>query len=187
MPITERPLEAEAKYRVSEAHVFREKVLSFGGIFLGTELHRDTYLRHPSRDFRLTDEALRIREINGQPFITYKGPRLAGPIKIRPETELPLASNTVEQWLTIWSSLGFSVALQVCKTRESFAVPFRGREITVTLDQVDSLGDFAEIERVLASESEVAQAQSDIQAIATEFGLNDLEKRSYLGMLLEKT
>ena len=90
-------MEAECKYRVPDVERARTRLKEIGAVFLRIETHRDTYLKHPSRDFRSTDEALRIREVDGEPFITYKGPRLAGPIKIRPEIELPMVAGTVEE------------------------------------------------------------------------------------------
>lgn len=184
---TQSPLEAECKFRVSDIAYVKQNISSAGGEFLRRELHRDTYLRHPSRDFRQTDEALRIREINGEPWVTYKGPRLAGPIKIRPEIELPLAPKTVEQWLQIWTSLGFVIAASVEKEREIYRCTFESRELTVTLDSVTDLGEFAEVERVLDSAEEIQQAQSDILELAKKLGLKEIERKSYLGLLLQKS
>ncbi|MEQ1826458.1 MAG: CYTH domain-containing protein, partial [Pirellula sp.] len=89
-------LEAECKYRARDLAVTRQALIALSAEFVCREEQCDTYLRHPSRNFRETDEALRIREIDGKPFVTYKGPRLAGPIRIRPEIELPLAPGTVQ-------------------------------------------------------------------------------------------
>src|SRR4051812_19548417 len=50
----------------------------------------DHYFNAPDRDFVKTGEAFRLRRIGAQNFFTYKGPRLAGPVKIRPELEIPL-------------------------------------------------------------------------------------------------
>lgn len=158
----------------------------FGAVFLRREEHRDTYLRHPSRDFRTTDEALRIREINGQPFITYKGPRLAGPIKIRPEIELPMVSGTMDDWLKIWGHLGFVVALTVPKIREVYTLVHCSRSVTITLDHVEALGYFVEIERIVSCKSEIELAQQDIQEIGRLLHLSQVEPRSYLGLLLAK-
>jgi adenylate cyclase class 2 len=155
-----------------------------GAVFLKLEIHRDIYLRHPSRDFRSTDEALRIREIDGEPFITYKGPRLPGPIKIRPEIELPMVSGTTEDWLKIWGHLGFEVALAVPKSREVYRFEHCTRSLTITLDQVAALGYFAEIERIVRDSSEIELAQQDIQEVGKMLHLSEIERRSYLGMLL---
>lgn len=178
------PLEAECKFRVDDAGLLEARLASVQATFIGTEHHCDTYLRHPSRDFRQTDEALRIREIDGEPHITYKGPREPGPIKIRPEIELPLVPNTAESWIQIWGHLGFQIAAKVEKHRSIYEVIYEGRKLTVTIDRVNHLGVFAEIERVLASREDVELAQRDILALAEQLGLHAIERRSYLGLLL---
>ncbi len=184
--MTNTSMEAECKFRVSNVDETRARLERVGAVFLKHEEHRDTYLRHPCRDFRSTDEALRIREIDSQPFITYKGPRLAGPIKIRPEIELPMVSGTVEDWLQIWVHLGFTVALTVPKTREIYTLERNARRVTITLDHVESLGYFAEIERIVNNQEEIELAQQDIQEIGRLLSLSEVEPRSYLGLLLAK-
>jgi adenylate cyclase, class 2 len=184
--IAEDPIEAECKFRVLDQAVIRANISNLA-TFVAHETHRDTYLRHPSRDFRVTDEALRIREINGQPFVTYKGPKLEGPIKIRPEIELPLVLGTCDDWLKIWIHLGFQTVLQVHKQRDVFQFLHFERALTITLDEVHGLGCFVEIERVLHSKSEIDLAQQDIQQVASLLGLQEIERRSYLGMLLAET
>ncbi len=185
--MTTTPMEAECKFRVHDADAVRTRLKELGAVYLKREIHRDTYLRHPSRDFRATDEALRIRVVDGEPFITYKGPRLAGPIKIRPEIEIPMLAGTADDWMKIWGHLGFVVALAVPKTRELYTLKHLQRSVTITLDLVDSLGYFAEVERIINDSKEVEQAQQDIQEIGIRLGLTEVEPRSYLGMLLSKT
>ncbi|WP_168164526.1 class IV adenylate cyclase [Pirellula sp. SH-Sr6A] len=181
------PLEAECKFRVENAAHLEAKLLGVHAKFVGREHHCDTYLRHPARDFRTTDEALRIREIDGRPHVTYKGPRQPGPIKIRPEIELPLVPDTSTEWFQIWECLGFQIAAKVEKHRDIYQVEQEGRLLTVTIDRVDNLGVFAEIERVVGSSEEAEMAQRDILALAELLGLHGVERRSYLGLLLEKS
>ena len=183
--MTITPMEVECKFRVQDAIAIRKRLKDLGGVYLRREEHRDTYLQHPSRDFRKTDEALRIREVDGEPFITYKGPRLTGPIKIRPEIELPMVSGTVDDWLKIWGHLGFVVALTVPKTREVYTLEHCHRSVTITLDHVESLGYFSEIERMINDQCEIEQAQRDIQEVGQRLGLSQVESHSYLSMLLE--
>ena len=179
-------MEAECKFRVSNAVETRMHLEGVGAGFLRREEHRDTYFKHPSRDFRETDEALRIREINGEPFITYKGPRLAGPIKIRPEIELPMVSGTIDDWLKIWGHLGFVVVLTVPKIREVYTREHCSRSVTITLDHVESLGYFVEIERIVSEKSELELAQQDIQEIGRLLNLTEVESHSYLRLLMAK-
>ncbi|MCU0719202.1 MAG: class IV adenylate cyclase [Pirellula sp.] len=182
-----QPLEAECKFIAPDPERTRSKILELGGVFAKTERHVDTYLRHPCRDFRATDEALRIRQIDDDAYVTYKGKRREGPIKIRPETELPLASNTVDGWLQIWESLGFERVQQVKKTRQVFQLNGTDAPITVTLDHVAGLGDFVEIERLLNDESQIESAQQEILGLAEKLHLGAMEKRSYLSMSLGQT
>ena len=185
-PDHESLLEVECKYRVDNIDETRRAIDKLNANHIGRERHCDTYLRHPSRNFRDTDEALRIREIDGRPFVTYKGPRLDGPMKIRPEIELPLVSNTVDEWLKIWGHLGFSVALAVQKSRDVYQLVVQNRSVTISLDHIESLGDFVEIERIVSNQKEIESAQRDIQEVAKKLHLSEIESRSYLGMLLER-
>lgn len=184
--MTSTPMEAECKFRVSDAASLRTQLDKIGAVFVRREEHRDTYLRHPSRDFHATDEALRIREIDGEPFITYKGPRLAGLIKIRPEIELPMVPGTADDWLKIWEHLGFVVALTVPKSREVYSFEYCSRNVTITLDHVEPLGYFAEIERIVSEASEIEKVQQDILAVGRMLDLLQVEPRSYLGLRLEQ-
>jgi adenylate cyclase class 2 len=178
------PLEIECKFQVADRDTLKNRILSLGGVFLQNEIHRDTYLRHPSRDFRVTDEALRIRELNGKPLITYKGPRLPGPVKIRPEIELPLVHDTVESWLSIWQHLGFEIVARVSKIRSVYRISTHDRELTITMDCVEGVGEYAEIERVVEEPSAIENAKNDILELASNLGLGEIEKRSYLSLLL---
>ena len=182
-----QPLEAECKFRVRHHQPVIDALIGLHAVAIGTESHCDTYLRHPSRDFRTTDEALRIREIDGLPYLTYKGPRLSGPIKIRTEIELPLHRGDKSSWLEVWKHLGFSIVTEVVKKRTIYRLDSERRPLTITLDEVEKLGSFVEIERILEQSDEVEQAEKDILAVAQMLGLRDIEKRSYLGLLLEST
>jgi adenylate cyclase class IV len=58
-----------------------------------------------------------------------------------------------------------------------------GFALTVCLDEVEHLGRFAEVE-VLAPEEQVDKARTVLAETAVALGLSELERRSYLGMLL---
>jgi adenylate cyclase, class 2 len=180
-----QPLEAECKFRVADVRETQRRLLDLGAKFEKSEKHRDTYLRHPSRDFRVTDEALRIRQVDDESFVTYKGARLEGPIKIRPEIEIPLHSGTRESWLQIWKHLGFEVVQEVAKTRRVHTLPWEGLTITITLDDVEGVGQYSEIERLLTDHSEIEVAQQQILEVGKQLGLTEIERRSYLALVIE--
>jgi adenylate cyclase, class 2 len=180
------PMEIEGKFRVADVEALRRRLVAMAALELSTEQHTDTYLKHPSRDFRITDEALRMRCIDGTYWVTYKGPRREGHLKMRPEIELPLQPGTEREWFRIWQSLGFEQVASVAKSRQSFRVEANGRPVTVTLDMVEGIGSFTEIERIVQSEAELDAARDDIDQVALRLGLDCVEKRSYLSMVLER-
>ena len=184
--VQQYPMEVEGKYRVEDIDDFTKRLRGTHAIEKGVEHHEDHYLRHPARDFRVTDEALRMRRVNDTWCITYKGPRREGPLKSRPEIELPLAANTYSEWMRIWNLLGFEPVAVVEKTRRVFSLIAFHPGLHVTLDHVEGIGDFAEIECVVHSPDELLAAERAIQAVANDLGLSFIEKRSYLSMVLEQ-
>jgi adenylate cyclase class 2 len=144
------------------------------------------YFAHPLRDFAQTDEALRLRRKGEANYITYKGPKIDATTKTRREIELPLAPGpgSLASWTALLEAVGFRPAGEVRKSRRKAAVPWQGRQIEVSLDEVEGLGTFVEFELV-AEEREVEAARACIQSLARSFGLTQGERRSYLELLME--
>ena len=178
-------LEAEQKFRIQDCAAVIDNLRGLGFVIVKAEQHEDTYLRHPARDFATSGEALRLRCIDGTKVVTYKGPRFAGPVKIRPEIELPIAGELAE-WLRMWQLLGFTIAERVRKTRTVMtcsAYP----NVSIAVDRVERLGDFVEIETLIEDDADQASAVQTIEGLAKEIGLNVVEPRSYLRQILEQT
>jgi adenylate cyclase class 2 len=178
--------EVEQKYRVADTEQLEQNISQLGGSYQHSETQVDTYFRHPCRDFKKTDEAFRFRTINGRTFVTYKGPRLDGPVKTRPEVEIPLHHETEQQWKSICLALGFTTAADVRKVRRVFSLPWHHVSVTVAIDEVESLGSFAEVELVIEHETELQKAHELIQSLAAALVLQQVEKRSYLGLVLDQ-
>lgn len=176
-------LEVEQKFRAPDLDAVRRRVVELGGVATKTVEQRDTYFRHPSRDFAQTGEALRIRRTDGQAVVTYKGAKLDRVVKTRPELEFPLTGGGDPQQ-ELFELLGFVQAADVVKHREAYHLTRGGLQLEVTLDTVTEVGTFAEVEAI-AEEDAIAAAQQAVQALAGELGLTDLEQRSYLRMYLE--
>ncbi|MCD6373501.1 MAG: class IV adenylate cyclase [Thermococcus sp.] len=153
--------------------------------FLRKEYHEDTYYQHPCRDFSKTDEALRIRirRFNGhfEAFMTYKGPKVDEVSKTREEIEVPISDP--DEHVMILEKLGFKEVLVVSKVREKYYVE---KGIVITLDTVEGLGDFVEIEAIVEDERLVPQTVEKLKAILEELGVKRFERRSYLELMLEK-
>lgn len=146
----------------------------------------DAYFAHPQRDFATTDEALRIRRVGEENYVTYKGPKLDAETKTRREIELPLAAGreAARQAGELLEALGFRHVAGVRKVRLPLTIPWKGRLVTAAIDEVDQLGTFVELE-LLADEHELDSARRALASLAAELPLQASERRSYLELLLE--
>jgi adenylate cyclase class 2 len=147
----------------------------------------DCYYRHPARDFARTDEALRIRRVGSARRITYKGPKLDATTKTRLEIELPLAQEPegAGTWEGLLDALGFTPVAVVRKRRRKAHVPIGDVPIEVSLDEVEELGTFVELE-VVAGAGRMESAKALLAELAVRLGLAGSERRSYLELLLER-
>ena len=181
------PWEVEQKFIVSDNEQLLQRLSEIGATELNTELHVDTYLAHPCRNFRATDEAFRLRQYNSEACVTYKGKRLPGNVKTRPEIELPIRLADLPQWLEMMQQLGFLPKPQVRKTRRVFSLALADqRPYTKALDEVASLGSFAEIELIVEDITMLDDARSRVETVSQLLGLTQIQPRSYLSLLLAK-
>ncbi|WP_144920204.1 class IV adenylate cyclase [Halorubrum salsamenti] len=186
----------------ADVDAVRERLREAGAERVDARRQRDAYYDAPHRDFAETDEALRVRResplsveaVPGSPDVarsdeeppaetaklTYKGPRLDEGSKTRVEHET--AVDDGEAIDGVLSGLGFDPAAVVEKRREFWS--FAG--FTVTLDAVDGVGEFVEIEREVDDESAIEATRDEALAALDRLGLDgDSQVRtSYLGLLL---
>jgi len=180
--------EVELKFSVPD-HAPIIAALAARGANPGTPVAQcDAYFNHPQRDFAQTDEAFRIRTVDGRRVaVTYKGPVVDTATKTRREIELEFAEGdeTEARLNEMLRLLSFRPARHVQKLRTPYHLVIDGRDFEVALDAVDDLGSFVEIE-TLASEADREGARDAICALAEAFGLSHPERRSYLRLLVEQ-
>ncbi|MGV3486322.1 MAG: class IV adenylate cyclase [Planctomycetaceae bacterium] len=201
LPTRQASFEVELKFRIEDVEQLMQKLVHLQAVEQPSETHRDTYYRHPCRDFVQTREALRIRQVlttansaSGQSHavhearITYKGPRLPGDIKARHELEWPLNPSDPGggQMGELLTCLGFEPVATVVKTRRSMVLAREGRDVTVAIDQVEQVGSYAEVEVVADGERDVEAARGIVARLADELALSAPEARSYLSLLLAR-
>ena len=186
----------------ADVDAVRDRLRAAGGERVDARRQCDDYYDAPHRDFAETDEALRVRRETPLPDgigsgdgtiesgdspesaettkITYKGPLLDEGSKTRAEHETEVVDS--EAAAGILSGLGFEPAATVVKRREFWT--YDG--FTVTLDVVDGLGEFVEIERAVADESAIESVRNDSLDALGRLGLDGDEqvRTSYLGLLL---
>jgi adenylate cyclase, class 2 len=180
--------EVEVKYRCSDLRNLADLLQRNGAIQAGRHEYADLYFAHPGRDYAATDEALRLRRVDDENRITYKGPKRPGPTKTREEIELPLGvgREAFDAFATLLDRLGFRAVALVPKSRREFHITHSGRPLTVALDDAGPLGTFAEVEALAVDDSDLAAAQAAVLGLAASLGLTEVELRSYLRMMLER-
>ncbi|MFB6159879.1 MAG: class IV adenylate cyclase [Haloferacaceae archaeon] len=175
--------EVELKVRADHEAV-RARLERLGAERLGRVSQRDTYYDAPHREFPETDEALRIRHVAGpegeRAKLAYKGPLVEAASKTREEHET--AVSDPDATAAALEGLGFSPAATVEKERERYRLD----GYTVTLDDVDGLGEFVEVERE-ATEEEVERVREGAERVLRDLGLDPAAgiRTSYLGLLLD--
>jgi len=158
---------------------------------LGVELDEgivqvDRYFAHPQRDFRESDEALRIRSMGDKNRITYKGPKIDTETKTRREIELSLQSGaeSAEQLAEMLTILGFRSVASVTKSRRRGELQYQGRAVEISLDDVEQVGDFVELELVTDADG-VEAAKAVVLSLAEQLGLKNAQLRGYLDLQLD--
>ena len=173
-------LEVELKVRVAALDPIRNNLLRQGARPDGRVHEHDIYYNAPHRDFGKTDEAVRVRYTDDRAIVTYKGPKIKT-FGLKAREELNFTVESGGDFEKMLDRLGFTRTLEVNKWRENY----RLGSAAVSLDTVDSLGTFVEIE-VIAKEGDPDPEQL-ISGIAREIGADGAPiLDSYLELLLRK-
>jgi len=177
--------EVELKVRASHDAV-RDRLAALGADAVETVVQVDTYYDAPHRNFAATDEALRIRrethDDESTTRVTYKGPLVEEASKTRREIETGV--DDADRLDDIFEALGFSPAAVVEKERERYVLD----EFTVTLDTIDDLGEFVEIEREVPEDAvETVRDEAIDRLRDLHLDPDDQIRTSYLGLLLNSS
>ena len=178
-------LEVEMKYAGADFSALERQLRAWGAVEEPTRTDADHYFNAPDRDFAATDEALRLRRIGERNFVTYKGPKRDQQTKTRTEIEVPIApgDTAADDFSRLLVHLGYRPVAVVRKTRRLFHLQRNGFALEATLDDVDGVGRFAELE-IQAPEEQFEAARKVLLQAAAELGLTSGERRSYLELLL---
>ncbi len=136
--------EIEAKIKVTDLTAVAETLKAIGATPTHDIQQTDTYFMDAGNLLAQNDCGLRIRQetIDGKQSarMTFKGAKIGGPYKSRPEFETGVGDADVTA--KIFESLGYGKHLDVCKHRSMWALD----DCDVCLDNVERLGCFVEVE-----------------------------------------
>ncbi|WP_255195885.1 class IV adenylate cyclase [Halorarius litoreus] len=173
----------EVELKVEADHdAVRARLDELGATHDGRVQQVDTYYDAPHRNFAETDEAFRLRrehdEAGETAKLTYKGPLVEVESKTREEHEVEVDDG--EEAAAIADGLGFTPAATVEKDREFYRLD----GYTVTLDSVEGLGTYVEVETEVETDIEPAREGAKELLRRLDLDPDEQVRTSYLGLLL---
>lgn len=175
-------IEVEVKAKIDSFEEMEERLSEIGAVKTKREFQEDIYFNSPIVDFADTDEALRIRTTtendNTNIFITYKGPKIDQKSKTRKEVEMKIEDS--QKCSDIFEAIGFRKVRAVRKNRQYFTY----ENFEISLDDIEGLDPYMEIEIALSDGEDYSEAQNSIFKLFEKLGITDgFERTSYLELL----
>jgi adenylate cyclase class 2 len=193
--------EVEIKVLIPNPARLKEKFKENQGVYEFSLIHEDTYYNMPKglRDFKQTDEALRLRKSikfnkknprKGQEieyYLTYKGKKLDKITKTRKELDIRI--DNLDKAKEILNLLGFQKVLRVQKDRDLYKFEFKNYEIEALIDYLPNLKKFfLEVEVLSSTEEQIGESRNILFEFLSLFGISkdDSIKKSYLELIIGK-
>jgi adenylate cyclase class 2 len=179
-------VELKAKMEKSEIPNFINNIIEMGFKKIAKKKEIDTYFNGIDRDFKETDEAVRIRQsinLDTQETyynITYKGAKIDNISKTREELEIKIDDGETAH--KIFERLGFKPVSPIIKIREIYQK--EEDDIIITIDEVENVGTYVEFEKVVDDLSKKEHAINELFDILKSLNISKdkLTKTSYLGL-----
>ena len=194
-------IEVEIKVKISDPELMKKGFKEKQGIYKFSLTHEDTYFNMPDglRDFKKTDEAIRLRKsikfIKGNKgeeqekeiFFTYKGKKIDNSTKTREEIDLRI--EDFGKMMRILRILGFKEVLSVKKERELFTFDYKNYSIEALIDYLPILNQhFIEVEYLTDSLEKIEEIKEVLFDFLSLFNIKkgDSLQKSYLELVSEK-
>lgn len=167
------PKEVEIKVSLSEDDAEKVENQVFDQNF-SHYTESDTYFTAPVRDYMETNECLRIRERDGEPIeLTYKGATTEEMDEEgqfwKEEVDIPI--EDVEDAKSLLNAVGCEELVTVVKERKHAEIDDK----EITLDYVEPVGYFLEIESTAYNQEGVEEAVEDNKSFLTNLGLDEVD------------
>ena len=165
-------IEVEVKLALTDSKRVEQKLRKDGFMLQKIVRETDTYFNGVDRDFRKTDEALRVRKTELLKDVTDL---LETDILSEHSTEDDTAMSK------LFVALGYHPIPSVIKYRKYYALD----HMTACLDSVDGLGEYLELEILVEQEDDRQQALQQIEErlLSLGYSMQDTTRISYLSML----
>lgn len=169
--------EVEIKFRVKNEETIYDQLKKLNCKFSNLHQCDHIYVKKGINDFNIPsgENVLRIREENGLNYITLKQ-RLN-------HLEYETVVKDLNVMNNILVALEYHKLVEVNKFRKQTSV----NEFNITIDKVDRLGTFVEIEKITNDKEKIEIIEHEILKFAKELGFteNDIEREKYDSMMLK--
>ena len=174
-------IEVETKLKIDCIEDIEERIKELIGEYKGEKTEIDRYFDHPNMQILSGGCALRVRDAGGKYRLTYKGPKKDEETTSR--TEIEIGIESAGEMIEILDELGFYEVSTVKKLRKTYLL----KDLIITLDTVDDLGEFIEVEGKASNDREFKAKKDEIFKLLKRLGLSTgvISQRSYLEMLLD--
>lgn len=171
MKTEEGLIEVERKFSLNITVEDFVKILSNrGGKFISSESQKDVYFNVSGRDSMSTKECLRIRSEDTRTELTYKAPSNSTESSQNhfSKKEINVELKSDKEMYELLIAIGCEVLAVVEKSRQTYVLD----KLTIAIDTVAGLGNFVEVEALVASEQK-EEALTAINLAAKNLGLQE--------------
>ncbi len=160
-------IEVEIKARIANIQEAKEKIQKSSAQFMRKEEQLDCIFGHP----KMLDEddmvveggySARLRQVDSKTKLTFKE-------VLRGKGGIEIESNigSVEIGRSFLNSLGFKEAFNLHKIRDIFNL----KDVEISIDEVDLLGNFIEVEKIVDAPEKIEAARKECQEVLDSLGI----------------
>ncbi|MDT3440853.1 MULTISPECIES: class IV adenylate cyclase [unclassified Pseudofrankia] len=174
--------EVEVKYSVENAEALLA-ALRVRGIHLGAAVYQDDQAYAPSGwsfgDSKIGVSFLRLRTVDGRHWFALKQPGTNAQDCLEYETEVVNRQQMHEAIL----HMGYRATVRVAKSRRTG----RHGDTTLCLDEVEGVGTFLELERMMPDDQPATVVQDELAAFVTSLGIEAVRTAETYDSLVRAT
>ncbi len=163
--------EVEVKAQVKNLSAIKEACQKLGARWSLSCLQQDVLFLHSELEFKDIQKdtpVLRIRTQGERVYLTLK--KRSGTALVKIEEEMVVSdAMTAERILT---HMGYHEVLRLSKKREEGVLG----DITICLDEVEGLGAFIEVEKLIAEDADSVAPQQELWNFLQSLGLSEADR-----------
>ena len=175
-------IEVEAKVRINDVESMEKRITEQGAEYKGMIKQADEYFDFPDMRIFNSGGAFRVRAADRNYRVTYKGVKKDKETTSREEIEIGIES--AEKMIEILEHMGFIRLCEIKKKRKIYLLA----GLKISLDVVEELGSFMEIEGMANSDAEYKAKNGEIFKLIDKLGVSssDISQKSYMELALNR-